>query len=60
MIAVDEVTRPPALASIDETGLAPDLILQIVTKTLHLAGELTGIELGERLSVSGSRSSNRL
>jgi predicted ATPase with chaperone activity len=51
MIAVDEVTRPPALASIDETGLAPDLILQIVTKTLHLAGELTGIELGDRLGV---------
>ena len=32
--------------------MSPDLILQIVTKTLHLSGELSGTELSERLGVS--------
>jgi predicted ATPase with chaperone activity len=52
MIAVEDALTPAAPADVDETGLAPDLILQIVTKTLHLAGELTGIELSERLGVA--------
>jgi len=43
---------PPAPQSVEETGLSADLILQIVTKTLHLAGELSGTELSERLGVS--------
>ena len=42
---------PPAPQSLEATGLSPDLILQIVTKTLHLSGELSGTELSERLRV---------
>jgi MoxR-like ATPase len=43
---------PPAPLRLQETGLSSDLILQIVTKTLHLGGELTGTELSDRLGVS--------
>jgi magnesium chelatase subunit ChlI-like protein len=43
---------PAAPKSLEESGLSPDLVLQIVTKTLHLAGELSGTELSERLGVS--------
>ena len=42
---------PPAPRTVEETGLAPDLILQMVTKTLHFAGELVGTALAERLGV---------
>ena len=41
--------RPPAPLSIEETCVGFDLILQLVTKTLHFWGELTGTELAERL-----------
>jgi hypothetical protein len=43
---------PAAPQSVEDTGLSADLILQIATKTLHLAGELSGTELSERLGVS--------
>jgi hypothetical protein len=43
---------PAAPRSIEETGLSADLVLQIVTKTLHLGGELSGTDLSERLGVS--------
>jgi len=43
---------PAAPQSLEQTGLSPDLVLQIATKTLHLAGELSGTELSERLGVS--------
>jgi hypothetical protein len=43
---------PAAPQSLEETGLSADLVLQIVTKTLHLGGELSGTELSERLGVS--------
>jgi len=43
---------PPAPLRLEDTGLSRDLILQIVTKTLHLGGELTGTELSDRLGVS--------
>jgi predicted ATPase with chaperone activity len=36
---------------VEETGLSSDLILQIATKTLHIAGDLTGTELAARLGV---------
>jgi hypothetical protein len=50
--AFSPFSPPPAPQSLEETGLSPDLVLQIVTKTLHLAGELSGTELSERLGVS--------
>ena len=43
---------PPAPQSLEDSGLSADLVLQIVTKTLHLAGELSGTELSERLGVT--------
>jgi predicted ATPase with chaperone activity len=43
---------PPAPRTIEETGLSSDLILQMVTKTLHFAGELVGTTLADRLGVS--------
>jgi len=52
MLATDTALYPPAPADLEQTGLSGDLVLQIVTKTLHLAGELSGTELSERLGVS--------
>jgi predicted ATPase with chaperone activity len=52
MTAYDMPQMPAAPASIAETGLSFDLIVQIVTKTLHLAGEVSGTELADRLGVS--------
>ncbi|OFW17210.1 MAG: hypothetical protein A3H29_00100 [Acidobacteria bacterium RIFCSPLOWO2_02_FULL_67_21] len=43
--------RLHAPATLDDTGLSRDLILQIVAKTLYFAGELTGVELANRLAV---------
>lgn len=53
MLAADDrlgVARAPR--TIEETGVGFDVVLQLVTKTLHLAGELTGIELASRLGVT--------
>ena len=50
--AEDVSIAPPAPQRLEDTGLPGDLVLQIVTKTLHAAGELTGTQLGERLGVS--------
>jgi len=53
LITTETAFAPPAAPqSLEATGLSPDLVLQIVTKTLHLAGELSGTELSERLGVS--------
>ena len=40
---------PPAPRTLDEAGLSFDGVMQLVVKLLHLAGELSGAELGERL-----------
>jgi len=37
--------------TIEEAGLSRDLITQLVLKTLHFAGELTGTELARRLGL---------
>jgi predicted ATPase with chaperone activity len=52
MIADTTFQMPAAPQSLDETGLSGDLVLQMVTKTLHFAGELTGTELADRLGVT--------
>jgi predicted ATPase with chaperone activity len=46
--------HPLAPATLEESGLSVDLILQLVLKTLHFGGTLTGIELSQRLGVSFS------
>jgi hypothetical protein len=43
--------HPAAPQSLAEAGLPLDLVLQLVLKTLHLAGDLTGTELGRRLGL---------
>jgi Magnesium chelatase, subunit ChlI len=52
MLATETGLCPLAPTELEETGLSGDLVLQIVTKTLHLAGELSGTELSARLGVS--------
>ena len=42
---------PPAPRTLDEAGLSFDGVMQLVVKLLHLAGELSGAELGERLGL---------
>jgi predicted ATPase with chaperone activity len=42
---------PRAPQTLESAGLSMDLILQLVTKTLHFAGELTGTALAARLGV---------
>lgn len=41
----------PAPQTLEESGLTLDLTVQLLIKTLHFAGELSGIELAERLGV---------
>ena len=52
---VDSPTEPvchrDAPVTLAQTGLTLDLVVQMVTKTLHFAGELTGSELAARLGV---------
>ncbi len=43
--------HPPAPWTLKATGLTPDLVLQLALKTLHLAGELSGVELADRLGL---------
>ena len=45
---------PKAPRTIEEAGVSVDLVLQLVAKTLHSAGELTGTELASRLGVNFS------
>jgi len=42
---------PSAPTTVEETGIAPDLILQLVVKMLHFTGDLPGTEIAERLGV---------
>ena len=41
----------PAPKSLEQAGLSRDLITQLVLKTLHFSGELTGTELARRLGL---------
>jgi predicted ATPase with chaperone activity len=43
--------HPAAPLSLAEAGLPLDLVVQLALKTLHLAGDLTGTELGRRLGL---------
>ena len=42
---------PPRPNTLEESGLSPDVVLELVLKTLHLGGTLTGIDLADRLGV---------
>ncbi len=43
---------PAAPQTLEQSGLSKDLLLQLVLKTLHFAGELSGTALAERLGVT--------
>ena len=45
---------PPTPKTLAEAGLSLDLVLQLVLKSLHFAGELTGIDLARRLGLAFS------
>ena len=49
---ISEVTSEPQ--TLEQTGLSFDLILQLILKTLHFAGEVTGAGLATRLGLSHS------
>ncbi len=48
------VQPPPAPASVAESGLNIGLLVQLVLKTLHLAGTVTGTDLSARLGLAFS------
>jgi predicted ATPase with chaperone activity len=45
---------PPEPQTLEETGLSFDLLLQLILKTLHFSGAVTGAELAGRLGLSHS------
>ena len=45
------ISMPVAPLTAEDTGVGSDLILQLVAKTLHFGGELSGTELASRLGV---------
>ena len=49
---ISEVNAEPQ--TLEQTGLSFDLVLQLILKTLHFAGEVTGGELAQRLGLSHS------
>jgi predicted ATPase with chaperone activity len=47
----DASLQIPAPKTLEQAGLSRDLITQLVLKTLHFSGELTGTELARRLGL---------
>ena len=45
---------PAAPHTLEETGLSFDLLEQLVLKTLHFSGEMSGADLGRRLGLTYS------
>lgn len=48
------VLCPPAPTTLEAAGLGLDLVIQLVLKLLHFAGELTGVEIARRLGLEFS------
>lgn len=53
-VAETSVRHPPAPLTLEESGLNPDLVMQLALKALHFAGELTGMELAHGLGLNFS------
>ena len=51
LVSHDVVPHPAAPQTIEQSGLTLDLILQLILKTLHFSGELTGSELSRRIGL---------
>ncbi len=45
------VPHPVAPQSVEEAGISLDLVLQLVLKSLHFSGELSGTDLSQRLGL---------
>jgi predicted ATPase with chaperone activity len=43
---------PPRPATLEDSGLSPDVVVELVLKSLHLGGTLSGADLADRLGVS--------
>ncbi len=56
IVAEPMFRMPPAPQTLEQTGVGMDTVLELVTKTLHIAGELTGIELAAPRAVRAFRS----
>jgi predicted ATPase with chaperone activity len=48
------VPHPRAPRTLVETGLSFDLVLQLITKTLHFSGEMTGARISQALGLAYS------
>lgn len=48
---IEVIPHPPAPMSLEEAGLSLDLVVQLLLKTLHFSGELSGSDLGRRLGL---------
>ncbi|HET7219118.1 MAG TPA: ATP-binding protein [Vicinamibacterales bacterium] len=51
LVSQDVVAHPRAPQTLAESGLTLDLVLQLVLKTLHFSGELSGTELSRRIGL---------
>lgn len=51
VVEVASVPLPAAPRTLDESGLNLDLLTQLVLKTMHFSGTLSGLELAERLGL---------
>ena len=47
----DALPHPPAPQSLEESGLSLDLVTPLVLKTLYFVGELTCLDIAQRLDV---------
>ena len=51
LVSDEVVAHPSAPRTLEESGLSLDLILQLVLKTLHFSGELSGSDLARRIGL---------
>jgi predicted ATPase with chaperone activity len=51
LVSHDVVAHPAAPRTLEESGLSLDLVLQLVLKTLHFSGELSGTDLSQRIGL---------
>jgi hypothetical protein len=50
--AMEPPAAPPVPRTLEETGLRLDLLVQLLVKTLHLAGDLSALDLAERVGLT--------
>ncbi len=53
--AIQPANHPATPLTLEASGLTLDLLIQLLLKTLHFSGELTGAELVKRLGLELSR-----